>query len=254
MGLRGRFNDLIAAGDQRALELEEKIERVKEECRAGVMKVRVAWQFFEAEAEGNSIHLFAPGSSKSSSAVEAPLETFRFPRQRKPDGLALSDLVLPPGQAGRDHVALFVTTAGEGIREIAEEAKEAGEYLRSYALQALALETAEAAAEWLHSRLRSLWGFPDPDSLTRQALFQARYRGKRYSFGYPACPDLDSQAGLFRVLHPEAIGVLLTEGFMMEPEASVSALVFHHPDATYFSVGAQEETEGAPDANALPVV
>ncbi|HEV8482377.1 MAG TPA: methionine synthase, partial [Blastocatellia bacterium] len=126
MGLRGRFNDLIAAGDQRALELEEKIERVKEECRAGVMKVRVTWQFFEAEADGNLIHLFAPGSSQSSSAVEPPLETFRFPRQRKPDGLALSDLVLPPGQAGRDHVALFVTTAGEGIREIAEEAKEAG--------------------------------------------------------------------------------------------------------------------------------
>ena len=140
-----------------------------------------------------------------------------------------------------------MTTAGEGIREIAEQAKQAGEYLRSYALQALALETAEAAAEWLHARLRSEWGFPDPPDLSRQSLFQARYRGKRYSFGYPACPDLESQTGLFHLLHPEEIGVQLTEGFMMEPEASVSALVFHHPDATYFSVGAQELAEATAD-------
>jgi 5-methyltetrahydrofolate--homocysteine methyltransferase len=147
----------------------------------------------------------------------------------------------------RDHIALFVTTAGAGIREIAEEAKRNGEYLRSYALQALALETAEGAAEWLHSRLRAMWGFPDPPSLTRHALFQARYRGKRYSFGYPACPDLESQAGLFRLLRPEEIGVQLTEGFMMEPEASVSALVFHHPDAVYFSVGAKELVETTGD-------
>ncbi|HET9529530.1 MAG TPA: methionine synthase [Blastocatellia bacterium] len=247
MGLKGRFNDLIAAGDRRAVELEEKIERVKEECRNGAMRVRVMWQFFEVEPAGNRLHIF------SGRGQGEPVETFEFPRQRKPDGLALSDMALPPridersGARIRDHIAIFVTTAGEGIRELAEEAKEKGEYLRSYALQALALETAEAAAEWLHSRLRAMWGFPDPESLTRQALFQARYRGKRYSFGYPACPDLESQAALFRLLRPEEIGVQLTEGYMMEPEASVSALVFHHPDATYFSVGAQELAEATAD-------
>src|SRR5581483_1828236 len=234
LGLRGRFTELIAAGDRKAVELEEKIERVKEECRRGAMQVRVLWQFFEAEGEGNRLHLFAGrGASK-------PLESFTFPRQRKPDGLALSDFVLPPRRDGegrvaeRDHVAMFVTTAGEGIRELAESAKQQGEYLRSYALQALALETAEAAAEWIHARLRALWGFADADDLSRRSLFQARYRGKRYSFGYPACPDLEQQAGLFRLLRPEEIGVQLTEGFMMEPEASVSAVVFHHPDAAYF--------------------
>ncbi|MEK6287174.1 MAG: methionine synthase [Acidobacteriota bacterium] len=280
MGLRGKFTELLASGDRLARELEETIDRVKEECRAGAMRPRVVWQFFEAEPAGNSINLFGdvqssafrlpevqssafrlpevqssafrlPDPSSASSAVENPVATFRFPRQRKEDGLALSDLVLPAGFDGstrrRDHIALFVTTAGEGIREIAEEAKQAGEYLRSYALQALALETAEAAAEWLHARLRRAWGFPDSPDLSRQALFQARYRGKRYSFGYPACPDLESQAGLFSLLHPEEIGVQLTEGFMMEPEASVSALVFHHPDATYFSVGAQELAEATAD-------
>jgi 5-methyltetrahydrofolate--homocysteine methyltransferase len=266
LGFRGRFAEALAAGDVKARELDEKIERVKEECRAGAMHARVVWQFFEAEPIGNEIHLFAAGPESSTSAArvgdfasasavrraDSPAAIFRFPRQRKPNGLALSDLVLPPQNQGRvikrDHIALFATTAGEGIRELAEEAKKKGEYLRSYALQALALETAEAAAELTHARLRSLWGFPDPPEMSRQALFQARYRGKRYSFGYPACPDLESQAGLFELLRPESVGIQLTEGFMMEPEASVSALVFHHPDATYFSVGSQEV-----EANSLPV-
>ncbi|HXG94910.1 MAG TPA: methionine synthase [Blastocatellia bacterium] len=247
MGLRGRFNELISAGDARAVELEKKIARVKDECRAGAMRVRVVWQFFEAEPDGNRIKIFAGENSSEPAAV------FQFPRQRKPDGLALSDYVLPPERDAqgriikRDHIAMFVTTAGEGIRALAEDAKQQGEYLRSYALQALAIETAEAAAEWIHSRLRAVWGFADAENLTRQALFQARYRGKRYSFGYAACPDLESQATLFQLLRPEEIGVELTEGFMMEPEASVSAIVFHHPDATYFSVGAQEMAEATAD-------
>jgi 5-methyltetrahydrofolate--homocysteine methyltransferase len=158
----------------------------------------------------------------------------------------LSDFVLPPRDGRRDHIAIFATTAGAGIRELSEEAKEKGEYLRSYALQALALETAEAAAEWIHSRLRAAWGFAD-EGLSRQSLFHARYRGKRYSFGYPACPDLEMQAALFRLVRPEEIGIHLTEGFMMEPEASVSAIVFHHPQARYFSTGAQEMAEVSRD-------
>jgi 5-methyltetrahydrofolate--homocysteine methyltransferase len=246
LGFRGRFKDYLEAGDKKALELEEKIEKVKDECRKGAMRVRVLWQFFEAESTGNSIHLFNGRNSIT------PLETFVFPRQRKEDGLCLSDFVLPSavneqGETRRDHIAMFVTTAGNGIREIAEAAKQQGEYLHSYALQVLALETAEAAAEWVHAKLRAAWGFGDNADLPRQAIFQARYRGKRYSFGYPACPDLDSQAGLFKLLRPEDIGVELTEGFMMEPEASVSALVFHHPDAGYFSVGAQELAEATAD-------
>lgn len=242
LGFRGRFKEMLAAGDRKAVELAEKIERIKDECRAGAMRVHALWQFFEAEAAGNAIHLFA------GKGAATPVQTFVFPRQRKEEGLCLSDYVLPPdAQAGRDHVALFVTTAGAGIRELAEAAKQRGEYLRSYALQALAIETAEAAAEWLHAKIRALWGFADAPELPRQSLFQARYRGKRYSFGYPACPDLEAQEGLFQLLRPQEIGVQLTEGFMMEPEASVSALVFHHPDATYFSAGAQEMAEATAD-------
>jgi 5-methyltetrahydrofolate--homocysteine methyltransferase len=246
LGFKGRFDQLLAAGDSKAIDLERQIKAIKQECREGAMRVLVVWQFFEAEPDGNRIHLYTHHSS-------LPIATFEFPRQQKPDGIALSDLVLPSYRDAqgnvtrRDHIALFVTTAGTGIRELTEHARERGEYLKSYGLQALAIETAEAAAEWLHSRLRAQWGFPDPPDLSRQALFQARYRGKRYSFGYAACPNLESQSELFRLLRPEEIGVNLTEGFMMDPEASVSALVLHHPGATYFSVGSPELVEASAD-------
>ncbi len=228
MGFKGNFEKLLAEGDTKALELHRRIEEVKREA-AGFMKARAVWQFFEAERAGNSIRLFAPRG-------ESPIHTFRFGRQPRPDGLSLSDYVLEP----RDHIALFVVTAGEGVRQRSEEAKRQGKFVLSHALQALALETAEGAAEWLHRRLRADWGFPDPPETTRQQLFTARYRGKRYSFGYAACPDLEDQKGIWELLRPEEIGVRLTEGMMMDPEASVSALVFHHPDCAYFSAGEVE--------------
>jgi hypothetical protein len=104
--------------------------------------------------------------------------------------LCLSDLILPAREGQRDHLALLVVTAGAGIREKSEEAKTAGEYLFSHGLQALALETAEACAEWLDRRICEDWGFPDPATLTMAERFTSRYRGKRYSFGYFACPNL----------------------------------------------------------------
>jgi len=133
-----------------------------------------------------------------------------------------------------DYVALFAVTCGRGVRERAQALKEQGAYLKSHALQALAIECAEAFAEMLHARLRTLWGFPDPPELTIEDKLKARYRGLRVSFGYPACPELADQAALWRLLRPEQIGIQLTEGFMMDPEASVSAVVFHHPAAKYF--------------------
>jgi 5-methyltetrahydrofolate--homocysteine methyltransferase len=86
----------------------------------------------------------------------------------------------------------------------------------------------------LHARLRTQWGFPDPPDLSLQDKLKAHYRGIRVSFGYPACPNLADQRILFDLLQPEQIGLGLTDGFMMDPEASVSALVFHHPEAKYF--------------------
>jgi 5-methyltetrahydrofolate--homocysteine methyltransferase len=227
LGFRGDFVKRFAERDEKAVELYESMEEVKAEA-AQFMKVRAVWQFFEAEAEGNAILLFEPGAKEA-------LHTFQFPRQRVGDHLCLSDYVLPARNGKRDHVALFVVTAGEGVRDRSEKAKNDGYYFKSHGLQALAIESAEACAEWLHRRIREDWGFPDPAELTMAQRFTSRYRGKRYSFGYPACPNLEDQAGLWKLLRPEEIGVQLTEGFMMDPEASVSALVFQHPDCTYFS-------------------
>ena len=142
-------------------------------------------------------------------------------------------------------MALFVVSAGEGVRERAAILKEQGRYLWSYALQALALETAEALAEWLHARLRRMWGIPDPPDMTMSDRFKAHYRGIRVSFGFPACPRLEDQEILFRLLEPKRYaGVSLTDGYMMDPEASVSALVFHHPAAGYFNVEAGDRSPG----------
>jgi 5-methyltetrahydrofolate--homocysteine methyltransferase len=142
---------------------------------------------------------------------------------------------------------MFVVTAGESIRGKSEEAKQKGEFFKAHALQALAIESAEGTAEWLHRRIREDWGFPDPSTMTMQERFTSRYRGKRYSPGYPACPNLDDQQGIFRLLQPEEIGVQLTDGMMMDPEASVSAIVFHHPDCSYFTA-AEAEDSGAASA------
>ena len=229
LGFKGNFEKLLVERDPTALKLYNDMEQVKLDA-AEFMKVRAVWQFFEAERDGNSIQLFAPGAA-------SPLHVFHFARQSVGDHLCLSDYVLPPDPSGRDHIALFVVTAGEGIREHSEEAKAEGRFFFAHALQALALESAEACAEWLHRRIREDWGFPDSPTLAMRERFVSHYRGKRYSFGYPACPNLEDQKGLFELLKPEDIGVQLTEGFMMDPEASVSALVFHHPDCSYFSVG-----------------
>jgi 5-methyltetrahydrofolate--homocysteine methyltransferase len=224
LGLKGSTRQLQASGDPKFLKLQAVIDELKEVARSGGLKPRAVWRFFPAQAEGERLTLFDPESGD-------PAAVWTLPRQGRPGGLCLTDYVLPG-----DHVVLFVTTAGEGVRERVEAWKHQGEYLKSHAFAALALETAEAAAECLHANLRTAWGFPDAKGTTSEERLSARYRGKRYSFGYPACPDLAMQRELFAALKPEEIGVELTEGDMMDPEASVSALVFQHPDARYFAV------------------
>ncbi len=224
LGLKGSVKRLREEGDEKLAKLERIVDELKDVARHGAMKARAVWRFFPAEADGNRVTLRDPETGE-------PVAAWDFPRQNREGGLSLADYVLPG-----DHLALFVTTSGEGIRERVEAWKHQGEYLKSHAFAALALETAEAAAEWLHACLRKRWGFPDAPELALEDKLAARYRGKRYSFGYPACPDLAFQRELFHALRPEEIGVHLTEGDMMDPEASVSALVFHHPDARYFGV------------------
>jgi len=230
LGFHGSVRRLPAEGNRRAMELKELVLRIQDDARSW-MRVRALRRWYEAEARENEISLFETGSAE-------PIHCFSFPRQPGPGGLCISDFIAagPP----RDSVALFVVTAGEGVRERAEKARADGEYLLSHTIQALALGTVEAAAEMLHRKIRKSWGFPDSPELTLRELLSGHYRGKRYSPGYPAWPDLGDQAGIFKMLQAEDIGIRLTRGMMMEPEASISAMVLHHPDARYFSAGTEE--------------
>jgi len=230
LGLRGPVARLLEEeGDAKALELREVIEALKGEAmREGLLSAQGVYQWFRARAAGETLTLLGAGGEAAA--------RFTFPRQPDGERLCLSDYVT--SEDADDYVALFAVTCGAGVRERSTAWKARGDYLRSHALQALAIETAEAFAEWLHARLRTLWGFPDAPDVPLADTLKARYRGLRVSFGYPACPELADQATLWRLLRPEEIGIALTEGFMMDPEASVSALVFHHPAAKYFKATA----------------
>jgi len=231
LGVKGQVEELIRSGDAKTVELKETVDRVLgEAAREGLIRAHGLYRFFPAQSSGDSIFVYDPADRSR------VLVTFTFPRQKREPGLCLADFVQPVDSGKMDYVGFFVVTAGEGIAERAAAWREKGDYLRSHVLQAAALELAEAFAERMHQMMRDAWGFPDPPDMTMKERFGARYRGIRVSFGYPACPNLEDQEQLFALLRPEQIGVRLTEGCMMEPEASVSAMVFAHPEARYFSV------------------
>ncbi|MGG1660288.1 methionine synthase [Brevibacillus sp. NRS-1366] len=232
LGVRGNVEKLIEAGDEKVVQLYDLVEELLTEAKQqGTITAHGAYQFFPAQADGNDILVYDP---KDHTKL---LERFSFPRQPEEPHLCLSDFLRPVESGEMDYVGFLTVTAGGGIRELSTELKERGDYLRSHVLQALALELAEAFAERVHHIMRDGWGIPDPPEMTMLERFGARYQGIRVSFGYPACPNLEDQAQLFRLLQPENIGIHLTEGFMMEPEASVSAMVFAHPEARYFNAG-----------------
>ncbi|MGI8609904.1 MAG: methionine synthase [Candidatus Dormibacteria bacterium] len=232
LGLRGNIARLAERGDPKYLKLQAVIDDAKRRAEGGWMRARGVYQFFKANSDGNQVIVYSPTGQEAA--------RFHFPRQPSGDQLCLADFVAPVG-GDPDTVAMFVTTAGAGIRKLSQELKERGEYVLSQTMQALAIETAEAFAEKLHHDIRQVWGIADPPLMSMTDLQKARYQGIRVSFGYPACPNLADQEILFRLLQPESVGVQLTDGFMMDPEATVSALVFHHPQARYFGVGVGEE-------------
>jgi 5-methyltetrahydrofolate--homocysteine methyltransferase len=226
LGVKGSVARLLEQRDPKVLEINQVVEELERQAvEQRILRANGLYRFYEAAAAGDDLVLSEAGRE---------VARFHFPRQPGGERLCLADYVREQGSGEKDYVALFAVTCGAGVRDLAERWKEEGHYLRSHALQALAIESAEAFAEMLHARLRTQWGFPDPPGLDLQEKLKAHYRGLRVSFGYPACPNLADQRILFDLLRPEQIGLGLTEGFMMDPEASVSALVFHHPEAKYF--------------------
>ncbi|HAM34361.1 MAG TPA: methionine synthase [Elusimicrobia bacterium] len=218
LGLKGSVPRLFKEKDPKAEDLRQRVDAVRRHALSqGLLRLRAAYRFVACQADGDSLAIYRLPDGKDI------LARFPFPRQDSAQGLCLADFVAPKSSGRMDYVALFVVCAGAGVSEAAASAREAGEYFKSHALAALALSLAEAGAEVLHGRLRSLWGIGQ--------------RGQRFSIGYPACPDLRGQTQLLELLDSRrTAGVALTESFMMEPEASVSAFVFHHPQARLFSV------------------
>jgi 5-methyltetrahydrofolate--homocysteine methyltransferase len=232
LGVKGSVLRLLAAKDTKAVEVSEALEELERDVVAQrLMRADGLYRFYRAAASGDDLVLYDG---------DRELARLGFPRQPRGERLCLADYVRPVESGDADYVALFAVTCGAGVRELAERWKEEGRYLRSHMLQALAIECAEAFAEMLHARLRTQWGFPDPPELSLGDKLKAHYRGIRVSFGYPACPNLADQRTLFSLLNPEQIGMSLTDGFMMDPEASVSAVVFHHPEAKYFRADATD--------------
>ncbi|MGQ8873089.1 methionine synthase [Paenibacillus sp. TSA_86.1] len=231
LGLRGSVEQLLAAGDPKATDLKAVVDGIMQEAvRDGIIQAHAMYRFFPAQSSGNSVIIYDPQDTSNI------LHTFTFPRQKVEPFLCLSDFLKPVESGEMDYVGFLVVTAGHGVRELSTAWKDQGDYLRSHALQSVALEVAEGLAERVHHMMRDIWGFPDSAEMTMKQRHGARYQGIRVSFGYPACPDLEDQGPLFKLMQPEDIGVELTEGFMMEPEASVSAMVFSHPQAKYFNV------------------
>ncbi|PEB53346.1 methionine synthase [Bacillus pseudomycoides] len=228
LGLKGNVKKLLREGDKRAHELNNLIDELLQEGQSW-LRPKAVYQFFPAQSEGQSIIIYDPEDHTRI------IERFSFPRQGKAPYRTLGDYLRPAGDE-MDYVAFLSVTVGQGVRDIAEEWKEKGDYLRSHAIQSLALELAEGLAEKTHMLIRDRFGIPDSPEMTMEERFRTKYQGIRVSFGYPACPELADQEKLFRLIQPEEIGISLTEGFMMEPEASVTAMVFAHPEARYFSV------------------
>src|SRR5581483_5049473 len=135
-----------------------------------------------------------------------------------------------------DVVALQVVTVGARASEYAQELFKANKYSDYLYFHGLSVESAEGVAEVLHKRIRSELGFAHQDATDLNKLFQQGYRGTRYSFGYPACPNLEDQKQLFELLQPERVGITLSEEFQLVPEQSTSAIVVHHPEAKYFNI------------------
>jgi 5-methyltetrahydrofolate--homocysteine methyltransferase len=234
--------------------VEEKYRPIKKKLEedvlaAGWFEPKVVYGYFPAQGDGNDVVVYDPSSrgdgrprpSKPSDARQQPtpkeLLRFTFPRQKEGRRLCISDFFAAPSSGKMDVLGLSLVTIGPKASVETQRLFEGGEYTRYLYLHGLSVETAEALAEFHHKKMREELGIAAEDSPHIRDLFHQKYRGSRYSFGYPACPHLEDQTKLFALLKPEEnVGVRLTSGFLLEPEQSTSAIVVHHPAAKYFVV------------------
>jgi 5-methyltetrahydrofolate--homocysteine methyltransferase len=223
--------------------VQDKFRPVKkkledEVAESGLFAPAVVYGYFPAQGDGNDVVVYAPPERQPGAAVPTQeLLRFTFPRQREGRRLCISDFFAPKASGKMDVLGLSLVTIGAKASVETQRLFEGGEYTKYLYLHGLSVETAEALAEFHHKKMREELGIAGEDAPEIRDLFHQKYRGSRYSFGYPACPSLEDQTKLFALLKPEEnVGVRLTSGFLLEPEQSTSAIVVHHPGAKYFVV------------------
>jgi 5-methyltetrahydrofolate--homocysteine methyltransferase len=190
----------------------------------------VTWGYFPVNSDGNDLVVWTDDDRRREKV------RFTFPRQRGDRRLCIADFFRSIDSGDADYAAFHVVTMGARATELERELFAADRYQEYLLVHGLSVEMTEALAELWHRRIREEWGFADEDGPSLAGLFRQQYRGSRYSWGYPACPDLDDQAKLDDLLELHRIGVKLTEEFQLEPEQSTSAIIVPHPEAKYFVV------------------
>ncbi|MCR4417054.1 MAG: B12-binding domain-containing protein [Ignavibacteria bacterium] len=232
--------------------VEEKVLPIYNNLKAKVKEnnlliPKVVYGYFPAQSEKNDLIIYKPKNFPEEKLYDiwdidihnCELEEyvrFTFPRQINKRNLCISDFVLPVESGKFDVVAFHVVTVGEQATEHSKQLYSSDNYTEYLFFHGLSVETAEALAEYWHKKIREELKIDYADAKDIKKLFQQGYRGSRYSFGYPACPNLEDQVKLFKLLKPERIGVTLTDGFQMVPEQSTSAIIIHHPEAKYFTI------------------
>ncbi|MBX7143621.1 MAG: methionine synthase [Oligoflexia bacterium] len=191
---------------------------------------RVAYGYFPCQSEGNSLIIYEDQSGRKERC------RITFPRQVSEKRLCLADFFLPKSSNRVDVVAFHIVTAGARASEICQQLFKGDQYSDYLHFYGLSVETAEALAEYWHRKIRHELGISAQDGPTTESLFRQQYHGERFSFGYPACPNLEDQRHICELLKPEAIGVTLSSEYQLHPEQSTSAIIVHHPEACYFSI------------------
>lgn len=213
--------------------LAENVDPVFDrKCRelAKVLRPAAVRGYFWAQSEGNDLVVFDEDQ-------RSERQRFRFPRQSAGKRLCLADFFHPVGGGTMDVVGFQLVTMGSEVTQLERTQFERGDYQEYLFTHGMGVECAEALAEYWHRQVRQELGIADQEPETMKLLFSAKYHGSRYSFGYPACPNLEDQTALMELLDGGSIGVNLSEEFMLEPEQSTSAIIVHHPEAKYFNVG-----------------
>ncbi|MEK7818864.1 MAG: vitamin B12 dependent-methionine synthase activation domain-containing protein [Bacteroidota bacterium] len=194
-----------------------------------LLQPKVVYGYFPCQSDGDDLIIYR--EDKKTEQLR-----FTFPRQKSDRYLCLSDYFASIKSGKIDVVAFHLVTMGKRASEFAQQLYSNNNYKDYLFFHGLSVESAEALAELWHKKIREELGFANKDAKEIKRLFSQGYQGARYSFGYPACPNLEDSTKLFELLEPERIGVNLTEEFMMEPEQSTDAIIIHHPQARYFNI------------------